>query len=85
MRRRRMNIHAIPCLRVIHVVALAAMGASVLLWADAKATTVTGQMACASLAGKTSAEQPWRRLSSRPMGSASLLEGQRHDRAFSEF
>ena len=53
MRRRHMNIHAIPCLRVMHVVALAAMLASVLLWADAKGATVTAQMACASLARKS--------------------------------
>ena len=69
MRRCRMNIHAIPRPRVIHAVALAAMRASVLMWAsevstqtaaaqgatpsDAKATIVTAQMACASLSGKT--------------------------------
>ena len=62
MRKRRMNIHAIPGPRVIHAVALAAMSASALAQtaaaqgatpADAKATIVTAQMACGSLSGKT--------------------------------
>ena len=64
-----MNIHAISGPRAVHAVARAAIGASVLMWAsgvsthtaaaqgampaDAKATIVTAQMACASLSGKT--------------------------------
>ncbi len=64
-----MKIHAMPGSRGIHVVALAAMSASVLMWAqeasthgateqeatpaDAKTTAVSAQMACATLSGKT--------------------------------
>jgi pimeloyl-ACP methyl ester carboxylesterase len=53
MRRCRINIQAIGHPWVIPAVALAAMSASVLIWADSKGTTVTAQMACASLSRKT--------------------------------
>ena len=85
-----MNI-AMPRPQVKYAVALAAMSAQILMWAQGslpsreKPPVVTAQMACASLSGETIGgatlhdgcrQGQW--------GSADLLQGQRHDRAFSE-